>query len=67
MIGIVTQARINSNRLPNKILLEAAGHSFLQESGLCDTERAREFEGDKRAALGVFFSPRSCLLVLSFL
>lgn len=29
MIGIVTQARINSNRLPNKIFLEAAGQPFL--------------------------------------
>jgi len=25
---------------------------------LRDTERAREFEGDKRAALGVIFFPR---------
>lgn len=29
MIAIVTQARINSNRLPNKIFLEAGGHPFL--------------------------------------
>jgi len=26
---------------------------------LRDTERAREFEGDKRAALGVFLCPKS--------
>ena len=30
MTGIITQARINSSRLPNKIMLEAGGKSFLQ-------------------------------------
>lgn len=29
MTGIITQARINSTRLPNKILRQAAGYSFL--------------------------------------
>ena len=29
MIAIITQARVNSNRLPNKIFLEAKHHSFL--------------------------------------
>lgn len=29
MIGIITQARVNSTRLPNKIFLEAAGKPFL--------------------------------------
>jgi spore coat polysaccharide biosynthesis protein SpsF len=29
MVAIITQARMNSNRLPNKIFLEAAHHPFL--------------------------------------
>lgn len=29
MVAIITQARINSNRLPNKIFLQAGDHSFL--------------------------------------
>ena len=30
MVAIITQARVNSSRLPNKIFLEASGISFLQ-------------------------------------